>query len=88
MLLISLSIDRGVCSCKHSTNPLGLFQLYPSYLDVFHLSTTRNRACCVHNMSVLTWRSLADDVLYKGLTIGAAFIRGRCLLEEIQYSNQ
>ena len=50
MLLISLLIDREVCSRKPSTNPVGLFPLYPSYLDVFfHFSTARNRACCFHD---------------------------------------
>ena len=38
MLLISLSIDRRVCNRKPSTNPLRLFPLYPSYLDVFFIS--------------------------------------------------
>ena len=38
MLLISLSVDRGVCSPRPSVNPLGLFS---------HLSSIRNRSCCV-----------------------------------------
>ena len=38
MLLISLLIDREVCSRKPSTDPLELFPQYPSYLDVFSIS--------------------------------------------------